>query len=147
MFHTEGSWTLKVGKVEGKWPWTFPSKWVDITRRCRSSWYDKFLSKRTRLVTFPSWNCQFYVLPDFCYILKHFCRILLKHSELKVWFLSRNRILTNQPKWWKHPTSSFSIITIYQSYWLLEFNHQNSIYKQTFKAKKLQRMQTWSFLN
>ena len=78
LFHTEGSWTLKVGK----WPWTFPSKWVDITRRCRSSWYDKFLSKRTRLVTFPSWKCQFYVLPDFCYILKHFCRILLNTVSL-----------------------------------------------------------------
>ena len=80
----EGSWTSKAGKTEGKWPWTFPSKWVDITRRCRSSCYDKFLSKRTRLVTFPSWKCQLCVLPDFCYILKHFSRFF-NHNDLNGW--------------------------------------------------------------
>ena len=80
----EGSWTSKAGKTEGKWPWTFPSKWVDITRRCRSSCYDKFLSKRTRLVTFPSWKCQLCVLPDFCYILKHFSRFF-NHNDFNGW--------------------------------------------------------------
>ena len=87
-------------------------------------------------------NISGYSLVPSLYESIEFSSITFPKNEKKiiVWFLSLNRILqiSQSVKNTQHQASQKW--TIHQSYWLLAFNYQNSIHKQPFKAKKLQRM-------